>query len=51
MFLAFGALGASTTPVLNQLGFMLCVGVLLDCFITTKASFLFIVIYYIECIH
>lgn len=36
MFLAFGALGASTTPVLNQIGFMLCVGVLLDCFITTK---------------
>jgi len=38
MFLAFGALGASTTPVLNQLGFMLCSGVLLDCFITTKVT-------------
>mmetsp|Transcript_2160 Transcript_2160/g.5987 ORF Transcript_2160/g.5987 Transcript_2160/m.5987 type:complete len:407 (+) Transcript_2160:138-1358(+) len=38
MFLAFGALGASTTPVLNQIGFMLCVGVLLDCFITTKIT-------------
>ncbi|EOD27993.1 hypothetical protein EMIHUDRAFT_366429, partial [Emiliania huxleyi CCMP1516] len=34
MFLAFGALLASTTPVLNQIGFMLCVGVLLDCFVT-----------------
>jgi uncharacterized membrane protein YdfJ with MMPL/SSD domain len=38
MFLAFGALGASTTPVLNQIGFMLCIGVLLDCFITTKVG-------------
>ena len=40
---------AGTTPVLNQLGFMFCVGVLFDCFITTKASF--IVIFYIERIH
>mmetsp|Transcript_37475 Transcript_37475/g.117388 ORF Transcript_37475/g.117388 Transcript_37475/m.117388 type:complete len:1067 (-) Transcript_37475:218-3418(-) len=38
MFLAFGALLASTTPVLNQIGFMLCVGVLLDCFVTTKVT-------------
>jgi len=38
MFLAFGALLASTTPVLNQIGFMLCIGVLIDCFITTKLT-------------
>ena len=37
MFLAFSAMLASTTPMLNQVGFMLCVGVLLDCFVTTKA--------------
>ena len=36
MFLAFSAMLASTTPMLNQVGFMLCVGVLLDCFVTTK---------------
>jgi len=38
MFLAFSAMLASTTPMLNQVGFMLCVGVLLDCFVTTKVT-------------
>ncbi|EOD31781.1 hypothetical protein EMIHUDRAFT_231415 [Emiliania huxleyi CCMP1516] len=38
MFFAFGALLVSPTPVLNQVGFMLCVGVLIDCFVTTKIT-------------
>ena len=36
MALAFGALLVGNTPALNQIGFLLVVGVLIDCFITTK---------------
>mmetsp|Transcript_9673 Transcript_9673/g.29505 ORF Transcript_9673/g.29505 Transcript_9673/m.29505 type:complete len:251 (+) Transcript_9673:8-760(+) len=36
MFLAFGALLLGSTPILNQIGFLLCLGVLIDCFVTTK---------------
>ena len=36
MFLAFGALVLGVTPSLNQIGYLLCLGVLLDCFVTTK---------------
>jgi uncharacterized membrane protein YdfJ with MMPL/SSD domain len=34
--IAFGALLLGSTPILNQIGFLLCLGVLIDCFITTK---------------
>ena len=33
---AFGALLFSDSAALNQIGFLLIVGVLIDCFITTK---------------
>ena len=36
MFLAFGPLVMGSSPTLNQIGYLLCVGVLLDCFVTTK---------------
>ena len=36
MFTAFVALMIGSTPVLNQIGLLLCVGVLIDCFVTTK---------------
>ena len=36
MALAFGALLVGHTPALNQIGFVLVVGVLIDCFVTTK---------------
>jgi len=36
MFLAFGALLLGSSPALQQIGFILCLGVLLDCFVTTK---------------
>jgi len=36
MTLAFGALLAGKSAALNQLGFLLILGVLIDCFITTK---------------
>jgi len=36
MTLAFGALLVGKSAALNQLGFLLIVGVLIDCFITTK---------------
>jgi len=36
MFVAFGALVLGNSPTLNQIGYMLCMGVLLDCFVTTK---------------
>ena len=36
MALAFGALLVGHTPALNQIGFVLVLGVLIDCFVTTK---------------
>jgi len=36
MFLAFGPLVLGDSPTLNQIGYLLCIGVLLDCFVTTK---------------
>jgi len=36
MALAFGALLVGHTPALNQIGFLLVLGVLVDCFVTTK---------------
>ena len=36
MFVAFGALVLGNSPTLNQIGYLLCMGVLLDCFVTTK---------------
>ena len=36
MALAFGALLVGHTPALNQIGFLLVLGVLIDCFVTTK---------------
>ena len=36
MFLAFGSLLIGASPMINQLAFHLCVGVLIDCFVTTK---------------
>mmetsp|Transcript_66403 Transcript_66403/g.110398 ORF Transcript_66403/g.110398 Transcript_66403/m.110398 type:complete len:867 (+) Transcript_66403:140-2740(+) len=36
MVLAFGALLIGSTPALNQIGFMLVIAVLVDCFLTTK---------------
>ena len=36
MTLAFGSLLVSLTAALNQIGYLLIVGVLLDCFVTTK---------------
>ena len=36
MTLAFGALLAGNSAALNQIGYLLIVGVLIDCFITTK---------------
>merc|ERR1719230_743818 len=36
MVLAFGALLLGATPALNQVAFLLCLGVLIDCFVTTK---------------
>mmetsp|Transcript_15963 Transcript_15963/g.50817 ORF Transcript_15963/g.50817 Transcript_15963/m.50817 type:complete len:997 (+) Transcript_15963:56-3046(+) len=36
MFLAFGALLLGSTPILNQIGFLLCLGILIDCFVSTK---------------
>lgn len=36
MVMAFGALLVSATPALNEISFLLILGVLLDCFVTTK---------------
>lgn len=36
MAMAFGALLLSSTPMLNELSFLLVLGVLIDCFISTK---------------
>ena len=36
MFLSFGALIVGKTAALNQIGYLMCVSVLLDCFVTTK---------------
>ena len=36
MTLAFGALLIGSSAALNQIGYLLIVGVLIDCFITTK---------------
>jgi len=36
MVIAFGALLVSTTPSLNEMAFLLIVGVFIDCFVTTK---------------
>jgi uncharacterized membrane protein YdfJ with MMPL/SSD domain len=36
MTLAFGSLLVGVSPTLNQIGYLLIVGVLIDCFITTK---------------
>jgi len=36
MVIAFGALLISETPALNEISFLLILGVLLDCFVTTK---------------
>lgn len=36
MTLAFGSLLIGVSPTLNQIGYLLIVGVLIDCFITTK---------------
>jgi len=36
MVFAFGALVIGSTPGLNQIGFALCLSVLIDCFVTTK---------------
>jgi len=36
MFLAFGPLVLGSSPTLAQIGYLLCLGVLLDCFVTTK---------------
>jgi len=36
MVLAFASLVISSTPVLNEIGFLLILGVLVDCFLTTK---------------
>jgi len=38
MVIAFMSLLLSTTPVLNELAFLLITGILIDCFITTKIS-------------
>merc|ERR1711884_387053 len=36
MMIAFGSLLLSTSPVLNEIAFLLTVGVLIDCLVTTK---------------
>ena len=36
MVVAFGSLLICKTPALNQIGLLLCLGVLIDCFVTTK---------------
>ena len=36
MLAAFVSLLISTTPVLNQIAFLLLIGIIIDCFITTK---------------
>lgn len=36
MFFAFAPLAISSTPLMMQIGFLLCVGIVVDCFFTTK---------------